>query len=110
MTSGALPAGLALNSITGVISGTPTTAGGPTSVTFKVTDSVGGTATKALSITVAYAIWDVNMDGAVNVLDMILISQHMGETGTPGWIREDVNHDGVINVLDMVIVGQHWTG
>ena len=53
---------------------------------------------------------DVNGDGAVNVLDMVLIGQHWGETGTPGWIPEDVKEDGVINVLDMVLVGQHWTG
>ena len=109
IASGTLPAGLTLSS-GGVISGTPTTAGGPTSVTFQVTDSTSATATKSLSITVAYAAWDVNMDGAVNVLDMISVSQHMGETGTPGWIRQDVNGDGVINVLDEIAIGQHWTG
>ena len=106
IAAGTLPAGLSLNS-NGVISGTPTTAGGPTSITFRVTDSASATATKGLSITVGYAAWDVNSDGAVNVLDIILISQHFGETGTPGWIREDVNNDGVINVLDTILVGQH---
>ena len=53
---------------------------------------------------------DVNNDDHVNVLDMILIAQHWGETGSSGWIPEDVVRDGVINVLDMVIIGQHWTG
>ena len=57
-----------------------------------------------------YATWDINMDGSVNVLDMTLISQDLGQTGTPGWIREDVNNDGVINILDLVLIGQHWTG
>jgi len=109
IASGTLPAGLSLSS-SGVISGTPTIAGGPTSVTFRVTDSTSATATKSLSITVVYAAWDVNMDGAVNVLDMISVSQHWGETGTAGWIRQDVNADGVINVLDNTIIGQHWTG
>ena len=47
---------------------------------------------------------------AVNVLDLILITQHFNETGTAGWIRQDVNGDGIINVLDCIIVGQHWTG
>jgi hypothetical protein len=51
IASGTLPAGLTLSSA-GVISGTPTAAGNPVSVTFKVTDSVGATATKVLSITV----------------------------------------------------------
>ena len=109
IASGTLPAGLTLSS-SGVISGTPTAAGGPTSVTFKVTDANSLTATQSLSITTAYAAWDVNEDGSVNVLDMTLISQDFGQTGTPGWIREDVNGDGVINILDIVLIGQHWTG
>ncbi len=58
----------------------------------------------------AYSDWDVNMDGKVNVLDMILVGQRWGQTGTPHWIREDVNRDGAINVLDMILIGQNWTG
>jgi len=53
---------------------------------------------------------DVNGDGNVNVLDMIRMGMHWGETGPPGWIPEDVNQDGVINVLDMILVGMNWTG
>jgi len=107
--AGSLPSGLTLSS-SGLISGTPTTAGGPTSITLKVTDNNNITATKVLSVTTVYATWDINMDGSVNVLDMTLISQDLGQTGTPGWIREDVNNDGVINILDLVLIGQHWTG
>ena len=107
--SGTLPAGLSLSS-SGVISGTPTAAGGPTAVTFRVADSTSAVATKPLSITVAYAGWDVNMDGSVNVLDVVLVAQHSGETGSAGWIRQDINADGTINVLDLIIIGQHWTG
>ncbi len=109
ITSGTLPADLSLSS-GGVITGTPTTAGGPASITFKVTDSASAMATKTLSIVVSHANWDVNMDGFTNVLDMIIISQHWGETGASGWIRADVNQDGTINVLDNTLVGQHWTG
>jgi len=54
--------------------------------------------------------WDVNLDLSANVLDMILMGQHWGETGAGHWIREDVNRDGAINVLDMILIGQHWTG
>jgi len=109
ITSGTLPTGLSLSS-SGVLSGTPTIGGGPTTVTFKVTDSTSTTATKSLSITVGFASWDVNKDGIINVLDMVSISQHLEESGTPGWIPQDVNGDGIINTLDMIIIGQHWTG
>ena len=53
---------------------------------------------------------DVNCDSNINVLDMIRIGQHWGQTGSPGWIPEDVNKDGTVNVLDMIFIGQHWTG
>ena len=106
IASGSLPAGLTLSSI-GLISGTPTAAVSSTSVTFQVTDTNNRTATKVLSMTTACAAWDVNEDGSVNVLDMTLVVQDFGQTGTPGWIREDVNGDGVINILDLVLIGQH---
>ena len=49
------------------------------------------------------------MDGSVNVLNLILIAEDFGQTGTPGWIHEDVNGDGVVNIEDLIIVGQHRT-
>ena len=61
------------------------------------------------TITIRYK-WDLNEDDHINILDLILIGQHWGETGTPCWIPMDVNCDGVINILDMILVGQHWTG
>jgi len=61
-------------------------------------------------ITVGVIDGDLNDDGHVNVLDMILVGNHWGETGPPGWIPEDLNQDGVINEGDMVIIGQNWTG
>jgi hypothetical protein len=63
-----------------------------------------------LCISLGGIIGDVNSDGFVNVLDLILVGQHLGETGPPGWIPEDINADGQINVLDMILIGQHWTG
>jgi hypothetical protein len=66
--------------------------------------------TKKFAIIQTYSAWDTNTDGSVNVLDMISVSQHMGESGTSGWIKQDVNGDGTINVLDLVMIGQHWTG
>ncbi|MDD2539719.1 MAG: putative Ig domain-containing protein [Desulfuromonadaceae bacterium] len=54
ISAGNLPAGLSLNTSSGVISGTPTTAATATNFTVMVTDSAtsAGTATKVLSITV----------------------------------------------------------
>jgi vacuolar-type H+-ATPase subunit H len=64
-----------------------------------------------VSLTVAYD-WDVRVDGCINVLDLILVGQHWGETGAPGWIREDVykkdGEIGEINISDLIVVGQHW--
>ena len=54
VSAGTLPAGLSLVAATGVISGTPTTAG-TTSFTVQVTDAANNTGTKALSIAVAAA-------------------------------------------------------
>ena len=52
--SGGLPAGISLNTSTGVISGTPT-AVGASSFTLQVNDAASGVTTKALSITIAAA-------------------------------------------------------
>lgn len=54
LAAGALPAGLALNAATGVISGTPTTQQ-TASFTVQITDAWGFTATAAISITVTNA-------------------------------------------------------
>jgi hypothetical protein len=51
LTSGTLPAGLAFNSATGVVSGTLTTAGSAT-VTFKVTDSAAPPQTATATVTI----------------------------------------------------------
>ena len=51
ISSGSLPSGLSLGSSTGAITGTPTTSG-TSSFTARLTDNVGATATKALSIAI----------------------------------------------------------
>jgi parallel beta-helix repeat protein len=62
------------------------------------------------SVTVVWTPGDINNDGYTNIFDLILISQHWGETGQPGWESWDINSDGIINILDAILIGQHWTG
>ena len=51
-------------------------------------------------------IWDVNEDGQVNILDLILIAQSFGKTGSLNSLT-DVNHDGIVNILDLIVVAQY---
>ena len=55
----------------------------------------------------AYPAWDVNQDGQVNVLDLILVAQYLGEDASINNRQADVNGDGSINVLDLIIVAQY---
>jgi len=52
--------------------------------------------------------WDVNNDGVVTVLDLVLISNQYGQSSMNGWIREDVDNNGDIEVLDLVLVSGHF--
>ena len=107
-----LPEGASFDADTRTFSWTPRyDQAGVYTVQFEVSD---GELTDSEDVTIAvvqlYEDWDVNGDGAANVLDMVLVGQHWGETGLTGWIREDANEDGTVNVLDMIIIGQNWTG
>ena len=60
-----------------------------------------------LIITVeSHPTWDVNADGQVNVLDLILVAQRLGETAAVN-SEVDVNDDGIVNILDLIVVAQH---
>ena len=43
---------------------------------------------------------DVNGDGTVNILDLVLIASSFGQTGETA---ADLNGDGVVNILDLVL-------
>ena len=60
-----------------------------------------------ITIESTLATGDVNRDGEVSILDMILIARHLGET-EPANSAVDVNGDGVVNVLDLIVVSQHF--
>ena len=54
-----------------------------------------------------YPASDVNQDGVVNVLDLILVAGHLGSDASVNR-QSDVNGDGTINVLDLIVVAQSF--
>jgi len=52
--------------------------------------------------------WDINIDGYCTILDLVLISNHYGQIGSNGWIREDADNNGEIQVLDLVNLSNHY--
>ena len=44
---------------------------------------------------------DINNDGIVNILDLVVIASNFGQTGES---RADVNSDGVVNIIDLTLV------
>ena len=48
---------------------------------------------------------DVNQDGTVNILDMVLVGQNLGQK-PPSDPRVDVNKDGQVNILDLILVAE----
>ena len=46
--------------------------------------------------------FDLNRDGTVNILDLILVSQHFGTN------EADINGDGTTDILDLTLVAQHF--
>ena len=51
---------------------------------------------------------DVNRDGVVNILDLIIVVQHFGES-PPANAAVDVNNDGIVNILDLVAISNLFT-
>ena len=51
---------------------------------------------------------DVNRDGFVNVLDLIVVASELGNQGQN--LAADVNRDGVVTVLDLVLVAGTFDG
>ena len=54
----------------------------------------------------SFVMGDVNLDGFVNVLDVVIVDGNMGQFGV-GWCGGDVNADGVVSQPDRNIVMQN---
>ena len=52
---------------------------------------------------------DVNRDGVVSILDLILVAQRLGQRVSAG-SAVDVNGDGVVSILDLILVSQGIAG
>ncbi len=90
-----LPAGLSVNTTSGLISGTPTLAGVVIS-TVSATNA-GGTGTKSVTITITLSC-DMNADGSTNVADVQLsVNQAILIAPCTG----DLNGDTFCNVIDV---------
>ena len=51
---------------------------------------------------------DVNADGFINILDLVLVAGSLGEIPTEDQtVNPDVNDDGTVNILDLVLVASH---
>ena len=51
---------------------------------------------------------DVNTDGMIDILDLVLVAGFLGETPTEDQtVNPDVNGDGEVNILDLVLVANH---
>lgn len=73
-------------------------------IALRVIDAVGRSTEKHFTVdltAISSHPADVNADGVVNILDMLLIVNNMEKQGLK---RSDVNGDGVVNILDLVIV------
>jgi hypothetical protein len=106
--SGNLPDGLQLDSLTGVISGTPTVVDS-FDFTVKVTDSSSPQKTDNQQLYLKIELGnftrgDVNRDGEINPADITYLINYLFTGGPEPQPKEsgDVNCDGVINITDVV--------
>ena len=60
----------------------------------------------AINVKGQRAVGDVNRDGQISILDMILIAQQLGKK-VPPHSAVDVNGDGTVSILDLILVAQH---
>jgi hypothetical protein len=49
---------------------------------------------------------NVNHDGVVNILDLVIVSSNFGRTGRN--LQGDVNRDGIIDIFDLVRIAKYF--
>ena len=73
-------------------------------IVFRYTTHTGETVTHNGSVLVMDNP-DLNRDGQVNVLDLVIISNQLGQQ-VPEAFPGDLNGDGAINILDLILIAQ----
>jgi hypothetical protein len=61
---------------------------------------------KVMSELFKLPLWDVNQDGIVNIVDLIIVAQQIGKTNANN-TYVDVNMDGQVDILDLKIIFMH---
>ncbi len=102
----------------GTISGTPPdiiykpklSFGGNDSFVFVVNDGKIDSKPAQVNITVNYIQnpWDVNRDGIVNIIDLILVRNYFGKSDFPSINNPDVNRDGKVDEQDILVTIKHF--
>jgi hypothetical protein len=54
-------------------------------------------------------IGDANVDGSVDIADLVRLSQNYSASGDVGWAQGDFNLDGVVDIADLVLLSQHYS-
>lgn len=106
VTAGALPAGLTLDSATGVLSGTPTAAG-KFSFTITVSDADLVEVSQAYSMIIAGQVCpaDLDFDGVVNASDLAVL---LGAWGPNPLHPADFDGNGAVNASDLAVLLGNW--
>ena len=71
-------------------------------------DSSGNAAVSSDDTFVKPPNWDIDMNGHINLGDLVNVSLKYDLTGPAGWIREDVDNDGAVKLPDLIIVSLHY--
>ena len=66
----------------------------------------GGLVTVAQVQSIGVVAANVNHDGVVNLLDLVIVSSSFGQTGRN--LQGDVNRDGIIDVFDLVRIAKYF--
>jgi len=111
VAEGALPEGLALDEVSGVIAGTPLAAG-EFSFVVRVNDAVANVDTETCSLFIEETTvipGDLDVNGRVDPLDVAYMVMHVyrGAPPPPLINTADVNGDCMVNPVDVVMLASH---